>query len=190
MTLLRRVYHGLYRRGRIWHYSLISPRGYTGVKPDRMQPVLFKGAGTIHFEGTCTFGWGTSPSFYNTYCYLEAREIDSKIILGEGSHFNNNFQVVASGADVRVGNRCRIGLNCSIMSSDFHNMDPAARDVPPFPAGDISIGNDVFIGNNVSILKGVTIGDNAVIGAGSIVTADVPANAVAAGAPAKVLKQI
>lgn len=54
--------------------------------------------------------------------------------------------------------------------------------------GRIKIGDDVFIGNNCIIMPGVTIGDNVVIGAGSIVTKDIPSNAVAAGIPARVLK--
>ncbi|MGH7146277.1 MAG: acyltransferase [Nitrospiraceae bacterium] len=53
---------------------------------------------------------------------------------------------------------------------------------------DVVIGNHVWIGGRVTILKGVTIGDNAVIGAGSVVTKDVPSGAVAAGAPARVVK--
>ena len=51
-----------------------------------------------------------------------------------------------------------------------------------------SIGNDVWVGANSVILKGVTIHDGAIIGAGSVVTKDVPAYAVVAGNPAKVIK--
>lgn len=160
------------------------------MEPDRRQPVLFSGAGTIHFEGHCVFGWAASPDFYNTYCYVEAREENNKIIFGNDCCFNNNFRIIASGADIRVGNHCRIGLSCSIMSSDFHNIDPLRRDTPPFPSGDITIGDNVFLGNNVSILKGVAIGENVTIGSGSVVVESIPANCVAAGVPARVLKQI
>lgn len=55
---------------------------------------------------------------------------------------------------------------------------------------DTIIGKNVFIGCNALVLKGVHIGDNAVIGAGSVVTKDVPANCVAAGNPAVVVKHI
>lgn len=54
----------------------------------------------------------------------------------------------------------------------------------------IVIGNRVWIGINVTICPGVTIGDNAVIAAGSVVTKDVPANAIVGGNPAKVLKML
>lgn len=52
----------------------------------------------------------------------------------------------------------------------------------------IVIGNDVFIGANVTILDGVTIGDGAVIGAGAVVSKDIPAYAIAAGCPIKILR--
>jgi len=52
------------------------------------------------------------------------------------------------------------------------------------------IGNNVWLGNNVCIMPGVTIGDGAVVGANSVVTKDVPAYSVAAGIPAKIVKQV
>lgn len=52
----------------------------------------------------------------------------------------------------------------------------------------VTIGNDVWIGCDVTILDGVKIGDGAIIGAGAIVTKDIPPYAIAAGAPAKVIR--
>lgn len=52
----------------------------------------------------------------------------------------------------------------------------------------IVVGNNVFIGFGAIILPGVTIGDNVVIGAQSVVTKDIPANTIAAGVPASVIK--
>jgi acetyltransferase-like isoleucine patch superfamily enzyme len=52
----------------------------------------------------------------------------------------------------------------------------------------IRIGNDVWVGGHVSITSGVTVADGAVIGTGSVVTGDVPAYAVVAGVPARVLR--
>ena len=52
------------------------------------------------------------------------------------------------------------------------------------------IGNGVWIGGNVTILPGVRIGDGAVIGAGAVVTKDIPAGCVAAGVPARVIREL
>jgi acetyltransferase-like isoleucine patch superfamily enzyme len=53
---------------------------------------------------------------------------------------------------------------------------------------DVDVGNNVWIGYGACILRGVTIGDNAIIGTNSVVTKDVPANAVVAGLPAKIIR--
>lgn len=50
------------------------------------------------------------------------------------------------------------------------------------------IGNHVWIGMNATVMKGVIIGECAIVGAGAIVTKDVPARAIAAGVPAKIIK--
>ncbi|MGO1885884.1 MAG: DapH/DapD/GlmU-related protein, partial [Citricoccus sp.] len=51
-------------------------------------------------------------------------------------------------------------------------------------------GRRVWLGANVTVLPGVTIGDNSVVGAGSVVTKDVPANTVAVGSPARVVREL
>lgn len=59
-----------------------------------------------------------------------------------------------------------------------------------FTTAPIQIGNNVWIGAKATVTKGVTIGDNVVIGANSVVTRDIPANSVAVGAPARVIRKI
>lgn len=54
----------------------------------------------------------------------------------------------------------------------------------------VNIGSNVFIGAYSIVMPGVTIGDNVVIGAGSIITRDIPANSVAVGSPARVVKTL
>jgi acetyltransferase-like isoleucine patch superfamily enzyme len=53
---------------------------------------------------------------------------------------------------------------------------------------DVRVGSNVWIGYGAQILRGVTIGDNSIVGASAVVTKDVPANAVVAGAPARVIR--
>jgi acetyltransferase-like isoleucine patch superfamily enzyme len=53
---------------------------------------------------------------------------------------------------------------------------------------DVEVGSNVWIGYGACILRGVRVGDNAIVGANSVVTKDVPANAVVAGSPARIIR--
>jgi acetyltransferase-like isoleucine patch superfamily enzyme len=53
---------------------------------------------------------------------------------------------------------------------------------------DVRVGNNVWIGYGAQILRGVTVGDNSIIGASAVVSRDVPANAVVAGIPARIVR--
>ena len=80
-----------------------------------------------------------------------------------------------------------IGHNTVLATLD-HGIDPDKRHLL-YPAP-IHIGNKVWIGSGVVVTKGVTIGDNSIIAAGAVVTHDIPANVIAAGVPARVLREI
>ncbi|MDD5090593.1 MAG: DapH/DapD/GlmU-related protein, partial [Candidatus Wallbacteria bacterium] len=60
----------------------------------------------------------------------------------------------------------------------------------PPSAEPVRIGNHVLIGANAVVLEGALVGDNSVIGAGSVVTRTIPANSVAIGSPARVVKTV
>jgi acetyltransferase-like isoleucine patch superfamily enzyme len=66
-------------------------------------------------------------------------------------------------------------------------VDQLVREQPVSFRG-IRIGRDVWIGANVGVVDGVTIGDGAVVGMGSVVTADIPAFAIVAGNPARLIR--
>lgn len=93
--------------------------------------------------------------------------------------------------EITIGNNCLIGANCKIFDGDFHPADPEERLKNPNAGkcAPVHIGNNVFIGCNSLVLKGVNIGNNSVISAGSLVVKDIPANCLAGGVPAKVLKE-
>lgn len=102
----------------------------------------------------------------------------------------NAFSVIYGAGGVTIGDNTRIACHTVIIASS-HNFDDTTRDihVQGITARGITIGNDVWIGAGVRILDGVHIGDHAVIGAGSVVTRDIPMNAVAIGVPARVTRQ-
>ena len=74
------------------------------------------------------------------------------------------------------------------MGSGWEQFTPSLEDLPL--KGDTVVGNDVWIGQNVTVMPGVHIGDGSIIAANSVVTKDVPDNAVVVGVPAKVIKYI
>lgn len=90
---------------------------------------------------------------------------------------------------IKIGKNVAISRNVMIWDTDAHSI-VYEDDKKSIVKQDVIIGDNVWIGNGAIILKGVTIGDNVVIGAGSIVTKDIPANCIAAGNPAKVIKKI
>lgn len=92
---------------------------------------------------------------------------------------------------IKIGSNTRIGGNSKILDNDFHPVDPEMRlhaSNENMKVRPIVIGENVFIGCNCLILKGTEIGDNTTIGAGSVVTGKIPANCIAAGNPARVIK--
>ena len=107
-----------------------------------------------------------------------------------GKRFFANFGLtVLDEAYVTIGDDCFMGPHVQIYCA-CHSTDPTERNTRREWAKPVTIGNSVWIGGNVTILPGVTIGDNCTIGAGSVVTHDIPANSVAAGNPAKIIKKI
>jgi len=123
--------------------------------------------------------------------------------VGHGSKIRCHEGVVEIGAKTVIGQevtisaykRVRIGAECVIADrAMFIDFDHSVAD-PEKPIRlqgiykrDVVVGSNVWIGYGAQILRGVTVGDNAVIGASAVVTRDIPANAVVAGAPARVVR--
>lgn len=119
---------------------------------------------------------------------IVTRNKDAVIEIGENVGISG--VTIYARKEIKIGNHTRIGVNTKLMDNDFHPVDPQLRleRSQNIAAKPIIIGENVFIGCNSLILKGVTIGDNTTIGAGSVVTKSIPANCIAAGNPAKVIK--
>lgn len=88
---------------------------------------------------------------------------------------------------IELGDGCMIGHQVVIATLN-HDLMPERR-ASMMPAK-VTLGRNVWVGAHATILPGVTIGDNSVVAAGAVVTKDVPANCVAAGVPARVVKRL
>ncbi len=157
----------------------------------KVQAVQIMGAGRITAIGPVSVGYFPSPHFFSTYGYLEARGKDARIEIGSNTKINNGFVAIAEKSTITIGENCLIGTRVEIYDSDFHALSAEERqNGDKHEASPVQIGNNVFIGSNVRILKGVNIGDGCVIANGSLVTRDLPANCIALGIPATVVRSL
>ena len=101
-----------------------------------------------------------------------------------------NFGLVALDvAPIRIGEDVQIGPNVQLLTPT-HPLDPGARRARWEAAEPITVGDNVWLGGGVIVCPGVTIGDNTVVGAGAVVTRDLPANVLAVGNPARVVREL
>lgn len=123
--------------------------------------------------------------------YIEKRfNCDNGKNIHIGSHFLANYNLtILDIVEVKIGDYVLIGPN-TLITTVNHPISPKGRRNKIGITAPVTIGDDVWIGGNVSVLPGVTIGNNVVIGAGAVVTHDIPDNSLAAGVPAKVIKEI
>lgn len=134
---------------------------------------------------------------------------DAVVHLGRWSWVGHGTKIRAHEGEVRIGAKSVLGQECTISAFQhvsigrecivadrvmFIDFDHGVVDVerPIREQGiykrDVRIGHNVWIGYGACFLRGVTVGDNAVIGTNSVVTRDVPDNAVSGGVPARVLR--
>ncbi|WP_045740737.1 MULTISPECIES: sugar O-acetyltransferase [Actinoplanes] len=101
-----------------------------------------------------------------------------------------NFGLVALDvAAITIGADVQIGTNVQLLTPT-HPIAPGPRRDKWEAAKPITIGDNVWLGSGAIVLPGVTIGDNTVVGAGAVVTKDLPANVVAVGNPARIVRTI
>jgi galactoside O-acetyltransferase len=189
MDIIQKVKNIVFVKFRILKYKWLSNCKNINGRPKLYHPLLIEGNGSIKFGKNVQIGVKSSPNFYTHYSYFEAKYPESKIIIGDNVSINNNFSAV-SFSKIAIEDDVLIGVNCSIIDTDGHQLeiDKRADGIPK--VAEIVISKNVFIGDNVSILKGVTIGENSVIGFGSVVTKSIPDNVIAAGNPAKIIRTI
>ena len=154
---------------KVYEFNLLPPKERSRI-PALLKELLGKTGDSLWVEPPfhCDYGWN--------------------IEVGENFFANDNLTILDVGK-VTIGKNVMIAPNVSIYTAG-HPVHPDSRNSGYEYGIPITIGDNVWIGGSVVILPGVTIGNNAVIGAGSVVTKDIPDNAIAAGSPCKVIRTI
>jgi len=116
---------------------------------------------------------------------------EARIRIGEGCFLNRGVMLAASEL-IEIGDHVMFANNCFVGDSD-HRYDDPSRPITHqgfVPRGPVRIGSNCWFGVGCVVTGGVSIGERSVIGANSVITSDIPAGVIAAGAPAKVLREI
>jgi acetyltransferase-like isoleucine patch superfamily enzyme len=137
-------------------------------------------------------------NFVNLYgCKIgDGSKIGTFVEIQRGATIGENCKIsshtfICEG--VHIEDNCFIGHNVTFINDKYPrstNPDGSMQTDADWKCVPTYIRKGVSIGSSATILCGVTIGENAIIGAGAVVTKDVPANSVAAGVPARVLRKI
>jgi acetyltransferase-like isoleucine patch superfamily enzyme len=133
--------------------------------------------GRIRFGRFTWIGDGTKIR-----CHEGLVEIGDKTVIGQDC-------TISAYQSVRIGEQCVIADRAMFIDFD-HGVTDVERPirVQGIYKRDVVVGSNVWVGYGACILRGVRVGDNAIIGTNSVVTRDVPANAVVGGVPAKVIR--
>jgi len=119
---------------------------------------------------------------FHTGAYIA---VNKNAVLEIGSGYTNNDVDISCFISIKIGNNVAISKGVIIRDSDNHEIGEDGKDI----SKPIEIGDNVWIGLRAIILKGVKIGNGSIIAAGSLVNKDIPANCLAAGVPAKIIKE-
>ncbi len=108
-----------------------------------------------------------------------------RLVIGDHVLLNQGVNITAT-VHVSIGDNTQIGDMTCIYDTSFHSVDEKDAVVP----APVHIGRNVWLARNVIVMPGVRIGDHSVVAAGSVVTQSIPAKTLAAGAPARFVRDV
>lgn len=176
-----------------WIYKLLGVKYGKDLRLRGFPILVTKRRGGIKFGDNVAINSSFLSNLIGLYqrTVIVARDPKAEVVIGDDVGISGT--TIYARNRIEIGCHTRIGANVKIIDNDFHPVDPELRlkasnqnmEVRP-----VVIGKNVFIGCNSIILKGSIIGDNTTIGAGSVVSGIIPANCVAAGNPARVVRKL
>jgi acetyltransferase-like isoleucine patch superfamily enzyme len=172
----------------------MSPAGFVSSSVVEYHPRLnvgahvFIGERVVLFsrDGTGQIALGDGVHLYQD-SFLETGQ-EGEIRIGARTSIHSRCQLMAYVGSIRIGEGVAIAAGCALYPYDHGTAlgQPIGRQ-PLVSKGDIVIDDDAWLGTGVIVLAGVRIGSGAVVAAGTVVTRDIPADAIAAGVPARVV---
>lgn len=198
LTIIKRVYHylqdlipnhgknneikgiprsSLIRGGGVWgdNNVLVSDAPLGGVK------IRCYGNGHKLLIGDGVVLKSGQIKFENTNCFLS---IGNQTTIEDAQFF-----IAEDSMSITIGKDCMFSDRIKVYTTDGHSIIDTISGERINKAEKVVIGDHVWIGSDVKILKGVEIGSNSIIASNAVVTGNIPPNAIAAGVPAKVIKQ-
>jgi acetyltransferase-like isoleucine patch superfamily enzyme len=144
-------------------------------------------------KGQIALGSGVSLSGKSAIGFSNRLRADPKLIIGDGTFIGHDCSLNIA-TSVTIGKHCLLAGGVKVYDFDGHPIDAARRRAgepfPPENSRQVVIEDDVWVGTRAIILKGVTIGARSIVAAGAVVTADVPADVVVGGNPARIIKHL
>lgn len=169
---------------------------FKSIKSNARIGLNFSIIGPENIDLGSDFCGGDNVSLW-TWAVYDGHERKQKPVLqiGDGVTLTNDC-VITCANSILIGDGTLLGRG-TLVTDNSHGKNTSLSElkIPPnkriiYSKGAVCIGKNVWTGANVCVMPGVTIGDGAIIGANSVVTHDIPANCIAAGAPAKIVKVI
>jgi Acetyltransferase (isoleucine patch superfamily) len=126
--------------------------------------------------------------------YYHGQTFKPILTIGKGVSFNYRCHISVIN-EVTIEDNVMFGSNVLVTDSSHGIIDKSIFEIPVserelFSKGPVRICENVWLGENVCVMPGVTIGRNTIIGAGAVVTKSIPENCLAAGNPAKVIRNL
>ena len=152
-----------------------------GTEIELSGPVIIRTKGQIEIGDQVIF-----DSMWYKPIYLSLARPEARLTIERNAFINYGTEISLVN-EVFIGAYSLISIDCLIFDTDWHRLDGLDLEAPSAPT---RIGRGAWLGARVVVLKGVTIGENTVVAANSVVTKDLPANVLARGNPARVIRPI
>lgn len=152
-------------------------------------PYYFRGQSYIEFGKGFTSGVGLRIDAFGD----KSKQVIFGVNVEVGDYVHiGALESVSIGDNVLMASKVYISdHDHGVYQGSAEQVSPASQiqSQKPLQISPVRIGNNVWLGENVCVLKGVEIGENSIIGASSVVTKSIPANCIAIGTPARVVKR-